>query len=279
MRCAGASPRPGIMYRPFVALAVMLGLGVPPTFCAPLVPVPPPLPADNLVGLLRKLLLANLPDPLIEKEFNWGTMKEVPVGVKWKREGRLLPRPEVQLKLHNDGVWRRVKVTADAPAKTLQLGIGDLRVPEEGKLTFLLNVALPVHLHFEQQIWKAGERLYSGSTRARCRVGLHLNVESVSRLEANPKSFFPDVVFRVRVTDARLTYDNVVVEHTLGVGGDAAKILGDALLDAIKQWKPSLERDLLIKANKAIIKAGDTKEVRISITKLLQGQKMVERQK
>jgi hypothetical protein len=101
----------------------------------------------------------------------------------------------------------------------------------------------------------------------------------VSRLEPNPKSFFPDIVFRVRVTDARLTYDNVVVEHTLGVGGDAAKLLGDALLDAVKQWKPSLERDLLIKANKAIIKAGDTKEVRISITKLLQGQKVVERQK
>jgi len=266
------------MHRPLIAFVVLAVLAVP-AWGAPLVPVPPPMPADYLVGLLRKLLLANLPDPLIEKEFNWGAMKEVAVGVKWKRDARLLPRAEVQRKLHNDGVWRRVKVTADAPDKTLQLGIDDLHVPEEGKLTFMLHVALPVHLYFEQQIWKAGERLYSGSTRARCRVGLHLNVESVSRLEPNPKSFFPDVVFRVRVTDARLTYDNLVVEHTLGVGGDAAKMLGDALLDAIKQWKPSLEGDLLIKANKAIINAGDTKEVRISISKLLQGQKVVERQK
>ena len=62
-----------------------------------------------------------------------------------------------------------------------------------------------------------------------------------------------------------------MIEHTAGVGGDAAKILGELLIDAIKQAKPELERDLLNKANAAIVKAADTKEVRLSLDSFLQG--------
>jgi hypothetical protein len=39
----------------------------------------------------------------------------------------------------------------------------------------------------------------------------------------------------------------------------------------VKQLKPSLERKLLEKGNAAIVKAADSKEVRVSLTKLLGG--------
>jgi hypothetical protein len=60
-----------------------------------------------------------------------------------------------------------------------------------------------------------------------------------------------------------------VVEHIAGLGGEAAKLLGDAARGSIKQWRPSMEHELLAKANVAIVKAGDTKEVRVSLSKLL----------
>ena len=88
---------------------------------------------------------------------------------------------------------------------------------------------------------------------------------------ARPGSLLPDAVIRVRVTEAELHYTDLVCEHTAGLDGDAAKKVGEAVLKFLKQAKPSLERDLLAKANAAIVKAADTREVRIELDKLLTG--------
>ena len=77
------------------------------------------------------------------------------------------------------------------------------------------------------------------------------------------------VVFRGRVLRADLRYENVVVEHVNGVGGELAKLIGNTAQEVLHKWRPSLERKLLEKGNAAIVKAGDTKEVRLSLTKLL----------
>jgi hypothetical protein len=47
--------------------------------------------------------------------------------------------------------------------------------------------------------------------------------------------------------------------------GDAAKLLGDAARSSVAFWRPGLDHKLLDKANRAILKGGDTKEVRISL--------------
>ena len=224
---------------------------------------------EEVSNLFRSLLLANLPNPLYEKGFNWGNQRETIVGLKWKRDGLLL-KPEPQKKMHNDGTWRKIRVEIDNPAKTLQFGVSEIKQVEEGKITFGVNVTFPVQIYFDQQNWESGVRLFSGSTRARCKVGVLLQCEATSRTEYQKGAFLPDVIFRMRVTDARLGYSDVVVEHTLGVGGDAAKLLGEAVFETIKQAKPSLESDLLVKGNAAIIKAADTKEVRLGLGKLFE---------
>jgi hypothetical protein len=71
------------------------------------------------------------------------------------------------------------------------------------------------------------------------------------------------------VLQADLNYDHLVVEHMAGVGGDAAKVLGEAVYATVRGLRPSLERNLLAKANAAIVKAGDTREVRVSLLSLL----------
>lgn len=224
--------------------------------------------AAELSSTLRSLMIPCLPDPLVEQSFDWGKQKRVPVGVQWKKQGVLL-KPEVMKQMRNDGHWRKIAIMANHPEKTLKLDVKNVKTPEPKRLTFTVDLEMPVKLKFEQQLWRAGVRLYSGETRARCRAVLHLACESVARSEKKPGALLPDIVFRMRVLEAKLSYHDFVVEHTAGVGGDAAKWLGEAVHETIRQWKPSLERDLLDKANAAIVKAGDTKEIRLGLSKLL----------
>lgn len=211
-----------------------------------------------LEASLRSILLKNLPDPIVKSEQNWG-----------KQRPALVRKNEMR----NDGTWRKFFVRAPNPQQSLGLGIEDAVFPEPGRATFTAKLGVDCDLQFEQQIWKNGLRLYSGETRGRCRAAVLLKCEASSRTETKPGSFIPDLVFRVKVTEAKLFYDDLVIEHTAGVGGDAAKILGDAVIDAVKQTKPELEKDLLDKANAAIVKATDTKDVRLSFDSLLRGSK------
>lgn len=206
---------------------------------------------------LRELLLRNLPTPLVESDRGWGHQKE----------SRLAPRKG----LRNDGHWQRVTVEAIDPAKSLALAVGDLAHPEAGKTTFDAYLGLDARLTYRQQFWKAGKRLYGGETRARCRAALKLSCELTSRLEKPPGAVLPEAVVRVRVTHAELNYADLVIEHTAGLDGEPARKVGEALHDLIGRAKPDLEKDLLAKANAAVVKAADTKEVRVAFDQLLSG--------
>ena len=248
-----------------LAILLILPLGAPPLHAAE-----GDLPtAAELSRTFRSLLLPNLPSPLVAQSYNWGHQEMGPIGLKWEKKGILL-KPEVVKALRNDGMWRKVEVVAFDPANKLEVRVKDVALPEPGRLTFAMEVHMPVRVKLEQQLWQNGKRLYSGETRARSWVILTLKCESLSRLEKKPGSLLPDLVMRLRVQEAKLTYYDFVTEHTAGVGGDLARLFGDAVHEAVKSWKPDLEKDLLAKANAAIVKAGDTKEVRVSLSKLFE---------
>jgi hypothetical protein len=251
-----------------LASAAVLFLAACPAAAGPPTPAEAPS-AEGLAAVMRSLLTSALPSPLVAKEFNWGHQVEEANGITWEGDG-ILKKPHKQKKLKNDGVWRKIRVEAFDPDRNLALAVKNLQQPEKGRMTFDMVVTLQTRITFEQQVWARGTRLYSGETRARCRPILLLKCESTSRVEKSG-SFLPDVVFRMRVLDAKLSYDEFRVDHTAGVGGDMAKVLGDALHDTIKLWRPSLEKDLQEKAAKAIVKAGDTKEVKLGLGKLLDG--------
>ena len=136
------------------------------------------------------------------------------------------------------------------------------------KQTFKVFLTFQMGVNYEQQNWESGIRLWSGSVRARAQVKLNMECESLLRVEID-KNFLPDFILRLRVTNAKVSYDNFVVEHLNGVGGSTARVLGDAVHECMKQWKPSIERDLLDKASQAVVKTADTKEIRIGFSSLL----------
>jgi hypothetical protein len=189
--------------------------------------------------------------------------------VKFHRDGLRL-RTERVRGMRNDGTWRKVEIRVPHP-QSVALGITEAAYPEPGRATLTAHVGADCDVKFEQQLWRNGTRLYSGETRARCRAAVALKCEATTRTETPAGSFIPDVVVRLRVTEAQLFYEKLVVEHTAGVGGDAARILGDAVIDTVRRVKPDLERDLVAKANAAVVKAADTREVRLSLDSLLKG--------
>ena len=111
---------------------------------------------------------------------------------------------------------------------TLDLKLYDLRKVDAERQRFRVYLSFAATVDFEQQIWESGVRLYSGSTKARVRLQAWLDVENTIRIEKG-KSFLPDMVIRFRVIDAKLAYRDFVVEHTAGVGGTAARVIGEAI--------------------------------------------------
>jgi hypothetical protein len=226
--------------------------------------------ADALAGSLRGYLVHAVPDPLYEASPGWGRTARVARGVKWT--GRDLPlKPEIIKGEKNQGDWRKVRVTAPNLPDNLIVDLRNVRPAEPGRMTFTVFLAFDARVEYQHQKWEAGVRLYDASVRARMRVKATLDCELTSRIE--PADFLlSDFVFRIRVTRSDLRFENLVLEHAAGIGGEGAKLLGDAVKHSLHEWHPSLERELLAKANAAIVKAGDTKEVRLSLQNLMKNQ-------
>jgi hypothetical protein len=222
-------------------------------------------PAE-LAASLRGILLQFLPEPLYEDHKHWGGQKEVARGLTWKREGPDF-HAEVRRSLKNDGLWWRVRVTVPEPAKTVVLDVRDVQKPEPGTVAFTAFVSFGTDIEYQRQRWDKGHRLFSTSIRGRARVILTLRCAAASRLDFRG-GFLPDTVFQLRVTASDFRYDDVVFEHVAGVGGGAAKAIGETARSSLRLWRPSLEQHLVEKANAAILKAGDSKEVRIGLGRL-----------
>ncbi len=241
--------------------------------------LPPPNPVallspanpDVLAGALRGYLVHNLSPTLYEASPGWGHTTPVANGLHWT--GKHVPlHPHVQYADKNDGDWRKVRINTDNLADTLLLDLRNVQRPEVGSVTFDVFVSLDARVDYEHQKWESGVRLYSGSAKAKLRVKALLSCEAMTRLEPGSQ-LLPDAVFRLHVTQVQVSYDNLVVEHIAGIGGEAAKLIGDGLKGGLHQWRPSLEKELLAKADAAIVKAADTKEVRVSLSLLFSGKK------
>jgi hypothetical protein len=264
----------------FLASLFSLLVVTSPVFCeSHSLKLPPPNPIallspanpDALAGALRGYLVHNLPPTLYEASPGWGYTSQVANGLRWT--GKHVPlHPHVQYADKNDGDWRKVRVTADNMADTLLFDIRNLQQPEPGRVTFDIFLSLDARVDYEHQKWESGVRLYSAGAKGKLRLKALLSCEATTRLEPG-NQLLPDAVFRLRVTQAQVSYDNLVVEHIAGVGGEAAKLIGDSLKGGLHQWRPSLEKEVLAKADAAIVKAGDTKDVRVSMSQLVLGKK------
>jgi hypothetical protein len=231
-----------------------------------------PAQADDTAALahvVKQIVVKHLPTPAVTSARNWNHQKEVTVRVNAVREGPLKWKLDPVKESRNDGHWTRISLTIVDPARNLSIELKDIATPESGKTIFKTTLVAPVTFKFEQQIWKAGLRLYSGETRGRFEAKAVLNCETVSMTTWAPDKLLPSQLFHVSVAKADVAAHDIKIDHTAGMGGEGAEKLGDAALAAIKLLKPDLEADLRDRANKAIVKAGQSREVRLDFEKML----------
>lgn len=219
--------------------------------------------ANSLAGEMRGYLVQFIPPVLVDEKYNWGEVKLVTRGLKWKGL-----RPERQKSWKNHGKWRKLRVEAPNLRNTLIFDIRNVSSPTPGAVRFTNFISFDTRIYYDQQNWRHGLRTWAGSIRARARVKLTTKVEITMRTERKPGKLFDDIVFRVKIYWASFQYDNFVVEHVPGLGGEMAQMLGDLAKRTLDKVRPDIERNLITKANAAIVKAGDTKEVRINLGKL-----------
>jgi hypothetical protein len=225
---------------------------------------------DELAGDLRGLLLQNLPQPLYEKEHNWNHQEMVRRRHVVGKLGDL--HVEITHEPKNDGVWKRLRVDAVNPAETLVLDLRNVVSPAPGRISFQVFASFDTHIEYAHQRWESGLRLFDSTARAKARVKVTLDCEATCRVENGV--LLPDLVVELKVNKADVKYDNLKFEHVAGVGGEAAQMIGDLAHAALTQWRPSVEKDALAKANAAIVKAGQHKEVRLSLAKLFKATPM-----
>ncbi len=220
-------------------------------------------PGAALAKSLKPFLIAAMPATLYEKTENWDHQVMVPVGLKWRGI-----RPQVSKSLRNHGEWRKLIISTQDLPRTLDLKIHDVKTINAETQTFKVSLSFQMGVYYDQQNWESGARLWSGSVRSRTQLKLDMDCENTLRVEFD-KNNLPDFILRLRVTGAKVHYDNLVVEHINGLGGDAAKIIGKAAHDSMNRWRPGIERDLLAKVSDAIVKTADTREVRLGFGGLL----------
>jgi hypothetical protein len=218
---------------------------------------------NQLAQSFKPLLVSSLPATLYEKTDNWDHQVMVPVGIKWQGL-----KPQVQKSPRNHGEWRKLIIRGQDLKQTLNVRVYDVKTIDAEKQTFKAFLTMQMNFYYEQQNWESGARLWSASVQARAQVKVDLDCENTLKLEL-AKNGFPDFILRLRVTGAKISYDNLVFEHVAGIGGDGAKIIGKTAHEAVKKWRPSIERNLLARTSDAIVKAADTKEIRFGFGGLL----------
>jgi hypothetical protein len=225
-----------------------------------------PAEAEAVAKMLRDLVQKNLPDPLTKGGENWGN--QVTLVVRYREGFRRWSEPVEETV--NDGLWRRFDVRIPDP-KSIKLEVTELTHPAPDRMDITVSTTCErVDIHFEHQLWRNGRRLYAGETRAHCKSLLVLKAEVVTKTEFKKGELFPEVTLKVKVTDADLSYDDLVVEKTAGIEGPAAQVLSDLVLKTVKAVKPDLEKDLLEKANAAIVKAAGEREFKVTLGKVME---------
>jgi len=161
-------------------------------------------------------------------------------------------------------------VNVNDPAKNLTLEMKDLESPEAGKLTFSAAVrASDLNLKSSSRCGSSA----CGSSRTRRgppqKPRVHLDCEVSQRLETKPGVTFPEMVLTFKGRQGGSVLRGFADRAHARPRRRRREAIGDATHKLLKQIKPSLERDLVEKANAAIVKAASDKEVRVGFSSLM----------
>ncbi|MEX0642621.1 MAG: hypothetical protein WD468_07960 [Pirellulales bacterium] len=255
LKCSPPAPSATALFVLLSLAASALGQTQP---AAPLSPLP-------LADLTRSILQASIPREY-DGQKNWGTTKQVTVGVRLRREGLRL-ETERRRKAVNDGLW--TKYQARVPdGRQLELSVADVRQNDRGELAFVLLATAPIAGHADVMRWNRGIRLLSIGVD--CEATVRLRLEGTVALKIDGGIVTPTVAVEPRITAAKLELVDFRLVRLGGVERHIAHEIGEALEGPIRGRLAKEEPKLVDRLNRSIAKRRD--DLRVSGDEFLKEQ-------
>jgi hypothetical protein len=228
---------------PFVSSLLLL---------APLAAVVPEDRPDfsALSRLIQQSVIAHLPREY-EDRSQWGMT--VPVDPLLRSQER---RTRVRVGDHDEwphGLWKRLKLWMDDPARDLHIEVQDFRRLDDGKRRLTVAATAAGHAERERKRWRYGVPHLGFTVDADGVVTATFDCEVDVTLDNT--TFPPGIRVEPKVTACRLELREFVLRRIGPVSGDAVRELGDELRDLVAALVRSYEPRAKELANRAIAKA------------------------
>ena len=207
---------------------------------------------ESLSRLLTGLARQHIPHTYSEDK-DWGKQAERWSGIRFRREGFRIETKRKK-KLVNHGVWKKYSAELINPKEQFSISVQNL-TGKDGKLFFELQSSAAVKLHGRQAKWAKGVQLYSISADANATIDLTVHCELDIDLDFSKLP--PDVIFKPKVTKAKIVVQDFKVDRISKVGGEIAQQLSRAVRRKLDDKIKRQEEKLVTKLNKAIAKKQD----------------------
>jgi hypothetical protein len=221
----------------------------------------------ELSKLIQKIALKQVPN-YIQDNTGWGQTVPIPAKLRFPNL-RTTVKVKDRLELPH-GVWRKVKVSLNEPAKDLTVRVRDFKV--DGKIIHIsLDAEVTAQTEIEAEHWQLGLLLWGFKGKAGPTIGVSVDCD----VAIAPGKSLLEVKVEPKVTSLKVDLKDLNLREitTARLGkvaeGDNAKALGNyykqTLQDAIDYFKPTLEEV----ANQAIAQSLKEGRGTISLTELM----------
>lgn len=209
--------------------------------------------SPQVVAWLSAIIRRNLPEDYVDDR-KWDRQKEVWDGLDVHREG-LRIKTKRKTKMVNAGTWTRYKIALVDPDQNLAIDFHRLEPLSDGRIAFGVTVECPLDVFGRLSQWMRDVQIFSLSANvdAACRLVL----EGTVGLRMNLFKLIPDISVEPRVDVAHVGLTHYRVRRISQVGGDFAKLLGEALKKRVDEKLEDYNDKLVDKINQQIEKHND----------------------
>ncbi|MDA1180366.1 MAG: hypothetical protein O2931_16415, partial [Planctomycetota bacterium] len=227
------------------------------------VELPNAAPDDGLSGIVRRLLLENIPETY-EDTRKWGKTAKRWDGLHVHHDG-LRVKTKRRWKEVNHGLWQMFRITPRDPEHSLHLQINNLKETSPGVITFDVDFTAHVDALARRSRWNYGVQLYSISMEAEAVVELQAQVELRTKLDL--AHFPPDLELHPRVLAAKLNLREYHVRKISKIGGDLAEEIGGTLEHLLAEKLEDKQQKIVDRMNRQIEK--NQSKLRVSVRDLV----------
>jgi len=199
-----------------------------------------------LSGAVERALYFELRDLRSEFSNNWGNKISVWTGktkVVWQGIRSRVERINDEL---DHGLWTRGWVRIENAADELDVKFRNFRkTPGKLQLRFQIYVRAMFRGQIEARQYNHGVGLWRATSNGRARGHIFLNM----------RVHIDGTELRWEAENVDIKYSDVAVDRVGHVGGEAARVVGNAFTGAIKKWFADKEREAVSKAKRAVDQA------------------------